>query len=176
MKIVKRITLTLLIVSIACAGCYDKTISKFSDIPIRPPKQKDSKRSSALRAENVRLLKEISRLKVAESKTKTLLLTIPLLETALDSKIKTLRVVTDKFQSEQHKSKRLQKQTESFLVRISELKVMLEKQKADERARFERLENVFRMYEVAVDAQSVTIETLQKLCRLYERPEGEGPE
>jgi len=168
MNIDKRTTLMLLIVSIAFAGCYKKYEDAIGVTVERPTKTKDSKSSSALRAENVRLMKDISLLKSVQNQNKTLLFRISDLETSLDSKSRTLQVVTDKFQSEQRKVQSIQNQHYTLLTKISELEVMLETQSAVEMARFERLENVVFVYEVAIEAQSVTIDTLQKLCRLYE--------
>ncbi len=178
MNIDKRTTLILLIVSITFAGCYDHVIDKHTGLPTRSPKSKDSKSSSALRAENARLMKEISGLKSVKSQNMTMLFRISELETALESKTEMSRVVIEKFQNQLSKSETLLKRTESLLVRISELEVMLETQRAEERARLERLENVVFVYEVAIEAQIVTIDTLLKLCRLYEataREDSGGP-
>lgn len=164
----KRLVCLLLVVSIACAGCYKKYEDPLGVTVERPTKSKDRQSNQVLRAKIGKLENELSRLKGVHSQNKSLLVRMGALEIELASKTELSRVVIEKLQSQLREPKTMQKQNQALLSRISELEVMLETQRIEEKARFERMEDVCFAYDIAVDAQRVTIDTLQKLCRLYE--------
>ena len=56
------------------------------------------------------------------------------------------------------------KQNDTSLVRISDLEAVIESQKSE----IKISENATRLYEIVIESQKLTIETLQKLCFLYE--------
>lgn len=172
MNIEKRRTLMLLIVSITFAGCYEHPLDPFTGDPLHYKRPEDQPIQPPLRLEITKPVKVSPELKAVQRQNKALLVRISELEIALTSKTEVARIAIEKLQSEQREAKFMLNRTEALLVRISDLEVMLETQRAESKIRFERLENICFVYEVAIEAQGVTIETLQKLCRLYESSAG----
>jgi len=80
----------------------------------------------------------------------------------LKLKIKGLESVISKLEDEI-------KQNEFSLTRIADLEAVIEAKKSE----IKIAENEYRLYELVIDAQKITIETLEKLCLLYEKGECE---
>ncbi len=160
----KRIVCLLLVVSIACAGCYDTEIDPYSGKPISDKLPESVGRPSSLVRDIVNLKRDLSKVKAMSEKNKASLARIDELEAALELQGAELRADNKKLKKELSEAKITPKQYEALLVRIAELEAAIELQRAD----IESSQNIYRLYEVAIESQKVAIESLEKLCRMYE--------
>jgi len=142
----KRVVCLLLVVLIACAGCYDTEIDPISGRPITHVQPEDRMAEPVSGPKVPKLVKEPIELKAMTKQIEALRVRIAELEAAIES----LRAV--------------ERPEEDLLVRMADLEAAIDSQRAE----IKDLKNLYRVYEVAIESQRLTIETLQKLCRLYE--------
>jgi len=150
----------MLVVSIACAGCYDVEIDKITGKPISDngtevPKQNkegtitqapysrdwwgDWESFSELIQRIERVEEVLSQIEIAPRQDKALLARITDLETALESQKAELRTDITKLKEELSEPKITPKQDKALLARITDLETALESQKAELRADITKL-------------------------------------
>ena len=142
----KRVMCLLLVVLIGYAGCADNKPSKVAVVPL-PPKWEspgDWESNPVLRLKIVRLEDKIAELKKNSDPA--------------------LRLKTAKLERELDKLKNALKQSVSLLDRITLLEFKIKHQSLQ----IERLNNVYRLYDIAKGSMEVAIESLDNVCRKYE--------
>jgi len=159
----KRLVCLLLVVSIACAGCYDTEIGP-SGRPIIHVQPEDRMDEPVLGPKVPKPVREPIKLKAMAKQIEALRVRIVELEAEIELQGAELRADIKKFKKELSEAKITPKQYEVLLVRIAELEAEIESQREE----FESSQNIYRLYEVAIESQKVAIESLEKLCRMYE--------
>jgi len=164
----KRLVCLLLVVSIACAGCYNKEIDPYSGIPISDKPTEVAKQNKGQNKITqtrysrgwwgdwesfTELSQRIAKLEGDILKVK-----------ALPEQIEALLNRSDELETSIESQRAVEREHKASLVRIVKLEAEIESQRAE----IENSKNIYRVYEVAIESQKLTIETLQKLCRLYE--------
>lgn len=164
----KRLVCLLLVVSIACAGCYDTEIDPFTGKPVSEKRTEVTKKDegpskitqtpysrgwwgdwesfSELRRRIEKLEMDLSEVKDMPEPEKALLVRMDELEATIESQ------------------KAAEGEEKALLVRIAELEATIESQGAE----IESSKNIYCLYEIAIESQRVAIESLDKLCRMYE--------
>ncbi len=130
----KRLLCLLLVVSIACAGCYETEIDKLNGKSLYDTDSEYLKSHKELREEIVKLERDIRKLKAMPKPDKVLLARIAELESSLESQRVKLRTNIAKLESELSKLRAMPEQNEALRARIAELEIVLESQGAEERA------------------------------------------
>jgi len=177
----KKIVCLLLIVLIACAGCYDVEIDKITDKPISDNGMKSPKQNKEHKIAQYPYSRDwwgdwesfselIQRIERMEREDKILLAKIDDLEAKIElqraeerpEKTLLARIIALEAEIE---SQRAEERTEkALLTRIAELEAEIELQRVE----IVSSTNAYCLYEVAMESQRVTIGSLEKLCRMYE--------
>lgn len=142
----KRVVCLLLVVLIGYAGCADNKPSKVTVVPL-PPKWEspgDWESNPVLRLKIVRLEKKLDTLKNE-------------IHPDLRQKIASLKDELDEL-------KNAPKQNGDLLAKVTVLEDKIKYQSLQ----IERLNNVYRLYDIAKSSIEVAIQSLDNVCRKYE--------
>jgi len=142
----KRLVCLLMAVTVACAGCQEKYKDPLGVTVEGPTKSKDWQSNQVLRANIAKLETELLQAKDKQKPDKAMLSRIAELEAVL--KLQRAVETNDKV----------------LMSRIGELEVVIKLQGAE----LECSEQMYFLCNTTIEAQAVTIESMVKLCRLYE--------